>query len=99
MTGNQSTADNASVNGTYSSIESQTPGNAVEVATSTEVIMSVAEQKGVSPLELDVRMNDVIDPDALDALVASMKDGHVQFTIADCDVRVQATGDVFVSRR
>jgi len=69
---------------------------------SIAVVEAVAAERGVSPRELDERLADVIDPKALDALIASV-DGRtpapefvVQFSFCDCLVAVSADGAVSV---
>jgi len=57
------------------------------------VVVAVAEHNGVDPLDLDERLYDCIDPDALDRLFASAGDGAcgtVQFVMAGCHVEVSA---------
>ena len=65
------------------------------------VVVAVAEQNGVDPLDLDERLYDCIDPDALDTLFASTgRDacGAVQFVMAGCHVEVSARRRVTVER-
>ncbi len=65
------------------------------------VVVAVAEQKGVDPLDLNERLYDCIDPDALDALfTASGQDacGTVQFFMAGCRVEVSAQRRVTVEQ-
>lgn len=63
---------------------------------STSVVLAVAAELGVDPLEMGPRLHDRLDPDALDALVETMTDGHVEFTMADRRVRVDADGRISV---
>jgi len=70
-------------------------------AVSTTVVEAVARERGVPVTEIDTPLNDVVDPDALDALFGStmtgkerMTTGHVEFTFAGCDVVVEADGSV-----
>ena len=63
---------------------------------STQVIVALAEKKGVDPLELDDRLHDWVDPDALDAVVASMDSGQVEFELCDYRVRVRSNGRIFI---
>ena len=61
------------------------------------VVVAVAERKGIDPLELDERLYDCIDPDALDRLFTSAESdacGTVQFVMAGCHVTV--SGDRLV---
>lgn len=62
----------------------------------TDVVMRVAEAVGVDPLDLDEKLHDCIDPDALEAVVGSMDVGHVEFEMADRRVHVMADGSVYV---
>lgn len=94
MTGNHTTANKTSND--LNQTGTKAVGYSSDVATSTTVIMAVADERGVESLDLDVRLNDVVDPDALDALVESMNEGYIEFSIADYHVRVQASGNVFV---
>jgi len=62
------------------------------------VVVAVAERNGVDPLDLDERLYDCIDPDALDRLFASAGPdacGTVQFVMAGCHVTV--SGDRLVT--
>lgn len=63
----------------------------------TDVVMRVAEAVGVDPLDLDEKLHDCIDPDALEAVVGSMDLGHVEFEMAGRRVHVMADGSVFVA--
>lgn len=63
---------------------------------STSVVIAVAEAIGVDPVEMDEPLNEFVDPDALDALVASMDEGRVSFSVAGVDVEVAADGAVTV---
>lgn len=71
---------------------------------SHQVIESVADANGVDPTDLDVRLYDVVDPDALDHLFrtelngGSPPNGQVTFTLAGCEVVVTSTGNVTVTR-
>lgn len=69
----------------------------------TTVVTAVAEAKGVDPMDLNHRLNDVVDPDALERIFQKPAQGQprtigeVNFTLADCEVTVAATGQVTVS--
>lgn len=65
---------------------------------STDVVMTVADAVGVDPLDLEEKLHDCVDPDALEALVGSMDEGSVRFEMADRRVHVRADGTVFVER-
>lgn len=65
------------------------------------VVVAVAELNGVDPLDLNERLYDCIDPDALDALFASTdRDacGTIQFVMAGCHVEVSAERQLRVER-
>lgn len=70
---------------------------------STAVIEAVAGHKGVDPLDLKPALFDVIDPDALDALIDNGESVHapsdttVRFTYNECRVNVSSGGTVEVS--
>lgn len=67
-------------------------------------IQGIADVHGVEPADLNARLYDYIDPDALDALFAPVGDemqrdvGHVEFTMLGCSVVVHADGAVVVER-
>ncbi|WP_324663266.1 HalOD1 output domain-containing protein [Haloarcula sediminis] len=70
-------------------------------ALSHAVVVAVAERNGVDPLDLDERLYDCIDPDALDALFTSSGQnacGTVQFVMAGCHVEVTAERQLRVER-
>lgn len=62
----------------------------------SRVLEAVAVTSGVDPLELPP-LYDVVDPDKLDALVASMSDGEITFTYAGYEVTVDGGNGVEVS--
>lgn len=70
---------------------------------SERVIEAVAEANSVSPLDLHPPLFSVVDPEALEAVVASLdsgpdgSDGRIRFTYCGCEVTVTATGAVMVS--
>jgi hypothetical protein len=68
---------------------------------SAVVVDSVADALGVSPLELETPLYQVIDPDALNDLFAptpttEREPSRVSFTYAECEVTVQGRGEVVV---
>lgn len=65
---------------------------------SMRVVTAIADAEGVDPVDLEGRLGDWVDPDALHALVTSMDDGAVTFRMKDHTVRVQADGQVFVEQ-
>jgi hypothetical protein len=61
------------------------------------VIHAVADARGVSPLELETPLFEVIEPDALDRLVDSGTPGlTITFEYEDCIVTVDGENDVTV---
>lgn len=70
---------------------------------SERVIEAVAAATDVSPLKLDPPLFTVVDPEALEAFVASIDaeanspHGRVEFAYCGCDVTVTAAGVVTVS--
>lgn len=68
---------------------------------STTVILSVAQALDAEVLSLPP-LNDVVDPDALNALFGPRGDGvprtggQVNFVVADCEVTVRSEGIVVV---
>lgn len=67
------------------------------------VITAIAKAKGVDPRHLTERLNDVIDPDALDRIFEDTltgrgrTEGRVYFEMSGCEVEVHATGRVSVT--
>lgn len=67
------------------------------------VVTEVAAALDVRPEALDQRLNDAIDPDALEQLFADRgpgtgrKVGRVEFPFAGCQVTVRSSGDVSVT--
>jgi len=60
-----------------------------------QVIQSVAETRGVTPLDLPTPLFDVVDPDCLDRLVESGADDlRVTFEYYGCEVTVRGDGSV-----
>jgi hypothetical protein len=76
-----------------------------EESVSTAVVRGVAEIKGVDPTDLDERLYDHVDPDALDRLFRADPDGsvaaevRVSFTMAGCRVDVRGPRTVVVMAR
>lgn len=66
------------------------------------IVEAVAEANGVDPLELDVRLHDVVDTDALARLFEPRRTTvgslpvEVTFSMAGCDVSVSSDGMVTV---
>lgn len=71
-----------------------------EESVCSAVITAVAAAKDVDPLDLDQRLNDVVDPDALDRIFGETATGrrrsagHVAFVMEGCEVVVTASGRV-----
>jgi hypothetical protein len=66
----------------------------------TSVIESVSAVTGDAPPDIDP-LYDALDPDALDALVASLRNGSggtVSFRFNGCDVTVDSAGRIAVRR-
>ena len=64
---------------------------------SSRVLEAVAQREGNDPVEFDRRLFDVVDPDALDALVGSGFPGTVTFEYLGYRVTVHGTGRVDVT--
>ena len=63
------------------------------------VVRTVAQAKGVDPLELEP-LYGVVDPDALDSIFSSKdtsSDTKLGFTMAGCEVVVRGDGEVSVT--
>lgn len=66
---------------------------------STTVVLEVAAAEDMDPLAMEDTLTDWIDPDALDAIVSSMTEGSVTFSMRGHEVRVDADGTVAVDGR
>lgn len=67
---------------------------------SETIVRAVADTLGVEPIDLDDRISDCIDPDALDRLFrpgTPGPDGLVVFSMAGCRVEVEGTRSVLVT--
>lgn len=67
-----------------------------EAAPSATIIAAIAEREGVDPVDLDVSLHEVVDPDALDVLfVRGRPDAevYVEFTFAGYRVAVEHEPD------
>lgn len=62
----------------------------------TQVITTVAERKGIDPIDLTPPLHSAIDPDALEALFSERDNGfvHVEFTYAGVDVTIEGEENV-----
>lgn len=63
---------------------------------STTIIEALATLKGESPLEMDVRLADAVDPDALEQLFDPSPDdvGYLAFPLDGYLVSVRSNGEV-----
>lgn len=67
-----------------------------------DIVSSVANANGVDPIELEPRLNDVVDSDALERLFsdrangAPRSGGRVVFTLCGCEVTIQSDESVEV---
>lgn len=74
-----------------------------EAPTTTAVIEAIAEHEGVDPLDLDQPLYEVVDPDALDAIIDDGGDGGgaadltVRFSYNGCRVQVSGDGSIEVA--
>lgn len=70
---------------------------------SEEVITAVAQATGTTPVDLTPPLFSVIDPEALDSFVESIRDespegiGRIEFTYCGCTVTVTADGRVIAT--
>lgn len=69
-----------------------------------DVMEAVAAARNVDVMALETTLYEVVDPDALEQLFAPLADGtprkggRLVLEIADCEVVVEATGDIEVKR-
>lgn len=68
-------------------------------AISLTVVHEVAAREGVHPVELTPPLHDVVDADALDALVRSSADVSIEFVYNGHTVLVESPDRVTVSER
>ncbi|WP_336003423.1 HalOD1 output domain-containing protein [Halorientalis halophila] len=70
----------------------------------TTLAHAVADVTGVDVTETGFTLNDYVDPDALDRLFAPKPDGsprtngHLSFSVWNCQVTVYSTGQIVVSQ-
>lgn len=67
----------------------------------TEIVEGVAAREGIDPLDLDEKLYDVIDADALDALTRGASDRRpqemlIEFTYYGYSVTVDGAGEVTI---
>lgn len=78
-------------------------GVAVDEDLDWKIVSAVAEEKGVEPMDLDERLYDVVDLDAVKDLFVGMPnrtalvEGQVTFTLAGCEVVVDQGWNVDVT--
>lgn len=71
-----------------------------EPSTSVAVVERVAEKEATGAVEVLTPFNEVLDPDALDTLVASLANGasaedwQVEFWYAGYHIRIESDGDI-----
>lgn len=66
---------------------------------SGQVLRAVAAKMGCEPIDLPTPLFEVVDPDALDAVLERPETQHevyVGFTLEDCAVQVHGDGTVYV---
>lgn len=80
-----------------------TLGSSDDENVSEAVVAAVADAKGVSPVDVTPPLYDAVDPDALEAIVASMtcrpdgSTGRVEFSYGGYAVTVTCDGQVSVA--
>lgn len=67
-----------------------------EQSPSEKVIAAVAASEGVDPVDIEVPLFEVVDPDALNSLFGAAADGQIRFGYLGYDVTVHANGRVDV---
>ena len=71
-----------------------------EESLSESVVYAVAEAKDVDPMDLDERLYNCIDPDALDRLFPCQQTaGSLTFSMAGCRVEIEGARVILVTRR
>lgn len=79
------------------------PETRPRVPTSLTIVEAVAAQEGVDPMELEPPLFDVMDPEALEALLSTgataKSNVTVAFEWADYDIVVGSDGTLIVERR
>ena len=69
----------------------------VESLPATELVRAVAQADGVEPTELDVRLQDYIDVDAIERLVAhDSSSWSLSFELSDHDVTITGSGVILI---
>jgi hypothetical protein len=77
--------------------EATTGGAEATAAPTNAIVESVARAEGWEPAEVPASLYECIDPDALEAFVATMDDGQVTFPYLGYEVTVDADGSVSLS--
>jgi hypothetical protein len=81
------------------------PSPASEATLAAQVIRAVGDELGTDPANLDLELNDHVDPDALNDIFSSRLDGEernggrVIFEMGECTVTVYADGRVDATRQ
>lgn len=66
----------------------------------SEVVAAIADAKGVDPMELDFRLSDYVDPDAIEQLASNPgAEWTLTFSVPDHEVTVVDTGRVVVDEK
>lgn len=71
----------------------------------SEIVERIADREGVDPVDLDALLYDVIDPDALEALISNTGDRHpqsnprVEFTYYGYAVTVDANERIIIDEQ
>lgn len=63
---------------------------------SMAIVEAIAAAEGVDPADLDVRLGDFVDPEAVDALSAADVTWRLEFEVRDHAVEVSSDGTVVV---
>lgn len=76
-----------------------------DISPSEKVLDTIAKRDGVSPVDVEPPLYDVIDPEALDALFRDSEDGttdperRIVFRYSGYHVSVSGSGDVRIAER
>lgn len=75
-------------------------GDNFDRSVSVTVVEALAEAEGVSPLDMESRLYEAVDPDALDQLLSSngttLRNGRVEFSVSGFQVSVTVDDHVSV---
>lgn len=68
-----------------------------DIRVSDRVVAAIADRESVNPCDLEPRLYDVIDPDALDTLFRSAgMTGEVAFTYRGYEITVRSDGELIL---